>query len=130
RTRCWGVLGSYLVFLLGFALDSLIYGLVLMGIGALFFSLPFDEQPWFTIVVADAGRLLIHYGSHADEGAFIATGTVSACLVLLACVPLYDAMRSSGPSWLAILLLAPLAASALWKLGESAIAAHRVPEIT
>ena len=98
------------------------YGLVLIGIATLFVSLPFDHQPWFTMILADAGHGLIHYGPHAEEAAWIATGAISAILVLLACVPLYAALCSSGPRLLAILLLAPLALSALGWIASSVIA--------
>ncbi len=47
-TRRWGVFGSYVVFVLGVASYLLLVGLVLVGITALLFSLPLENQPQLT----------------------------------------------------------------------------------
>ena len=52
----------------------------------------------------------------AGVAARVVVVTSSSVAVLLACVPLYDALRSSGPKRFAAILLAPLALFALMHL--------------
>ena len=111
-TRRWGVVSSYLMVLLGVIGFGPVTALVAVGIAALFYSLPIQYQPAIGPVLANAGAAYIYYVPFGTDAAYFVLGATSAAVMLLACVPLYDALRSSGPRWLAIALLTPLGAAA------------------
>ena len=122
-TRRWGVFGSYVVALLGLTTFGFIMALVAMGCAALFHTLPIEHQPAITGFLADAGAAYIYYGPQDDGyiawGALVAASSVT---MLLACVPLHDALRSSGPRWAAFAVIAPLAAAAVAQLPGAVLA--------
>jgi hypothetical protein len=126
-TRRWGVMMSYGVLLLGVPGYAFFVSLVLIGITALFQSLPFANQPAVTELLGQLGSGYIYYGPHGSETVNVTLAVFSACAVLLACVPIYNALRSSGPKALALVMLAPLALIAMWYIGAAAIWALPLP---
>lgn len=107
-TRRWGVTASYGVFLLGIPHFAFITALVVIGIGAVFQSMPLRHQPAMTGLLVNLGAGYIYYGPHPGLLVTLSLPVFSSAVVLLACVPLYNALRSSGPKVPAALLLAPL----------------------
>lgn len=115
-TRRWGVMVSYVVLLLGVPLHALVSALVMVGIAALFMSLPLENQPAVTDLLTELGTGYLYYGPHDSEALYATVTAFSACAVLLACVPIYDALRCSGPKVWALVLLAPLAVISVWQI--------------
>ena len=93
---------------------------VTVGIAALFQTLPIENQPPATTAFAEVGHFLARYVSGKSESVYHTLVVLSSALVLLACVPLFNALRSSGPRWLAAALLAPLALIAVVHFQPSA----------
>ena len=119
-TRRWGVLCSYVVLLLSAAQIFFIASLVLLGVAALFLSMPLKYQPQLTQLVVEVSSTYLRYGAQPENMAAIAQVAFSSITILLACVPLYDALRSSGRKWIAAILVAPLALFSLVHLGQAA----------
>lgn len=107
--RRWGVIGSYLILVLGIPPVAFITSLVISGIGALLQSLPRVQQPATTGLFVNVGTGYLFYGVHPSRLSDFALVVASNAIVLLACLPLYNAMRSSGSKAWAIALLTPLA---------------------
>jgi hypothetical protein len=126
-TRRWGVVSSYGVLLLGIANYALLFGLVIVGIGALFVAMPLAYQPSVTPVFVKVGTTILYHGPHATFLSQAALAAFSATGVLLACVPLFNALRSSGPRILALILLAPLALNAALQAGCAVLFAGPSP---
>ena len=127
-TRRWGVFGSYLVLLLGVTTVGLVMALVAIGCAALFFTLPPKDQPIITGFLADAGAAYIYYGPQDDTGwSWAVLSGISSAVVLLACAPLYDALRSAGPRWAAVVVLAPLALIAAAQVGFAVLHGLELP---
>jgi hypothetical protein len=112
-TRRWGVITSYLVLLLGIPPFAFITALVAAGIAALFVSMRFVDQPRVTGLLIHLSTDYIYYCPHPGSLLYLSLVLCSSAAILLACVPLYNALRSSGPKACAILLLAPLVLGAL-----------------
>ncbi|HEV7298350.1 MAG TPA: hypothetical protein VGN72_03225 [Tepidisphaeraceae bacterium] len=112
-TRRWGVLCSYVVLLLSAAQVLFIVALVLLGIAALLQSMPPKYQPGTTELFVDVSTANLRYGPHPQEIASLVLVAFSSIAILLACVPLFDALRSSGRKAFAAVLLVPLALFAL-----------------
>ncbi len=108
-TRRWGVLCSYVVLLLSVVQVLFIVALVAASIASVFLSLPLRHQPKVTLLLVNCSWGYLHYGPHARDMLPVALVAFSSIAVLLACVPLFDALRSSGPKRVALFLLAPLA---------------------
>lgn len=108
-TRRWGVLCCYVVLLLTAAQLFYISALVVVGIAALFVGMPVEQQPAATQTFIDVGAACLRYGPNHSELAIVLPLAFSSLAVLLACVALYDALRSSGPKRLAVALVTPLA---------------------
>jgi hypothetical protein len=119
-TRRWGVLCCYVVFLLCAAGVLFIAALVSVGIGALFLSMPLENQPRFTVSWAHWSWAAVRYGPQPFDAAGVVLVAVSSIAIFLACIPLFDALRSSGPKRLAAVLLTPLALFALVYLAQVA----------
>jgi hypothetical protein len=121
-TRRWGGLCGWAVLLLCAANLLYITALVGIGIGALFQSLPTRYQPGWTGLLVDVSSGYLRYGAHPGSIAAGVLVAFSSIVVLFACVPLYDALRSTGSTRAtrgARILLAPLAAFALLHLSQA-----------
>jgi hypothetical protein len=117
-TRRWGVTSSYGVFLLGIPRYAFITALVMVGIGALFHSMPLRYQPAVTELFDNLGAEYIYHGPYPGPLVAASLAVFSSVVVLLACVPLFNALRSSGRKGLAVLLLAPLFIASLVQLND------------
>lgn len=107
-TRRWGVLFSYLTFFL-FAVQFLhILSLVCAAIAALFLSIPLRYQPEMTDMLVLCSTAYLRYGPFPSNIVTEVQVAVSSITVLLACIPLFEAIRSSSPKWLAVILVVPL----------------------
>ncbi|HSV13114.1 MAG TPA: hypothetical protein VLI90_02560 [Tepidisphaeraceae bacterium] len=116
-TQRWGVTGSYGVLLLGIPAYAFIMALVIIGIAALLQSMPLRYQPAVTPLLVKLGTGYVYYGPHPTLLAEASLACCSSIVVLLACVPLFNALRSSGPRVPAAIVLAPLALSAVVQVG-------------
>jgi hypothetical protein len=115
-TRRWGVACSYVALLLSAAQVLFIGALVLAGVAALLQSMPLKYQPAVTRLFVEVSTGYLRYGPQPSDSSGVVLVAFSSIAILLACVPLYDALRSSGgpgPKRLAAILLAPLALFAL-----------------
>jgi len=119
-TRRWGVLCCYVVLLLGATNFLFAVAQVLTGIAASFLGMPLKFQPAVTPLFMRLGNTYIRYGPNPMNGAAAVLLAAASVTVLLACVPLFDALRSSGAKRLAAALLAPLALFALVNLARVA----------
>jgi hypothetical protein len=119
-TRRWGVLCSYVVLLLSATQVLFIAALVLAGIAAVFQSMPLKYQPEVTQLFVNVSSSYLLYGAHPMGAAGAVLVAFSSVVILLACVALFDALRSSGPQRLAALLLVPLGLFSLIHLGHVA----------
>jgi len=120
-TRRWGVICSYVVSLLGTVQILPICALVLAGIAACFQDMPPKYQPQFTQSFVDVSVAYLRYGPDPKVASLVALVAFSSITILLACIALFDALRSSGPKWLAAILLAPLALFTLMRLTEAGL---------
>jgi hypothetical protein len=118
-TRRWGVICSYVVLLLSAVDRFFIAALVLLGIAGVFVSIPLRFQPHATQLVIDVSTTYLRYGAHPENMAAVVQVAFSSIVILLACIPLYDALRSSGSKSMAAILLAPLALFSLLHLGQA-----------
>ena len=117
-TRRWGVTSSYGVFLLGIPYFAFIAALVLIGIAGVFLSMPLRSQPAVTGLFLNLGAGYMYYGPHPSRLTGASLPVFSSVVVMLACAPLYNALRSSGPKVLAVLLLVPLFMASLLQLAD------------
>jgi hypothetical protein len=112
-TPRWGVACSYMVLLLNAVQIFYIATLVMAGIAALFMSMPPKYQPVLTRPFVEISQMYIRYGPCPKNSSFAALVAFSSTAILLACVPLFNALASCGRKWVAVILLAPLALFAL-----------------
>jgi hypothetical protein len=115
-TRRWGVIVSYCVFVFGIPVYAFITALVMLGIAALFMSMRLVDQPALTTLFVKLSTGYIYYGAHPSRLLEASLVVFSAVLVLLACAPLYDALRASGSKVVAAIFLSPLAFASLLQL--------------
>jgi hypothetical protein len=118
-TRRWGILCTYVVLLLRAAELLLLCALVLTAIGAVFMALPLKYQPRATPFFVDVGTFYLHYGPYPHDIVVVVTVMFSSMVILLACVPLFNALRSSGPRQFAAILVVPLALFSLIHAGQA-----------
>jgi hypothetical protein len=119
-TRRWGVICSYVTLLISAAQILYLPALVLTGIAALFLSMPLKCQPGFTRFFVELGPIYLRY-VYPKPISYVVLVAFSSIAILLACVPLFDALRSSGPKRLAAILVAPLALFSLAHLGQAGL---------
>jgi hypothetical protein len=94
-TRRWGVLGCFAVLLLT-AVDVLfLTALVTAGIAAVLMSIAVDYQPGVTQLFVNLGYGYLKYGPPGGITAWLTLGVFSSLTVMLACAPLYDALRAT-----------------------------------
>jgi hypothetical protein len=129
-TRRWGIICSYVSMLLGIARIVFIWVLPLVAIGicCLFMSMPRRYQPWFTDLFV---RVSLAWFRHGPARRMLAPvlAAFSSAAVLLACAPLYNALRSSYPKRLeavapknvVAVLVAPLALFALMHIAQAGL---------
>jgi hypothetical protein len=122
-TRRWGVLCSYVVLLLIAAGVFFIGALVMTGVGALFQSMPLKYQPGGTRLFVNVSTAYLRYGAQPGGIASLVLVAFSSIAILLACIALFDALRSTGRTRVAArgaaILLAPLALFALMYLFQA-----------
>jgi hypothetical protein len=118
-TRRWGVICSYVVLVLCAAQVLLIVALVMAGIAALFQSMSLKYQPGVTQLFVELSTGYLRYGAYPKDISVVVLVAFSSIAILLACIPLFDALRSSGPKRVAAILLAPLALFAVMHLGQA-----------
>jgi hypothetical protein len=118
-TRRWGVICSYIVLLLTAAPVLFISSLVLTGISAVFIGMPLKYQPGVTRLFTEVSTAYLRYGPQPKAVAAVVLVGFSSIAILLACVALFDALRSSGPRRFAVILLTPLALFALAYLAQA-----------
>ena len=118
-TRRWGVLSIYVVLLLSAAEILFISALILAGIAAIFLRMPLKYQPGVTEWFVKVSTTYLRYGPIPRDISYLVLVAFSSITMLLACIPLFNALRSSGPKWIAALLLAPLALFALIILAQA-----------
>jgi hypothetical protein len=80
-----------------------------VGISALFLRMPLRYQPGVTQLFVDVSTTYLRYGLYPKDISDVLLVGFSSTVILLACVPLLDALGSSGPRAGAIVLLVPLA---------------------
>lgn len=119
-TRRWGILCSYLVFVLTAVQLLFIPALVLAGIAALCLSMPLKYQPGLTPFFVKVSFTYLRYGPEPRTSTEFVLKSFSSIGFLLACIPLFHALCSRGPKRLATILIAPLALFALVYLAEAA----------
>lgn len=119
-TRRCGVLCGYVALLLSAAEILYVGALVLSGIAYSFLGMPPNVQPPVTKLLATAGATYLLYGPEPKAVSGVVLIVSSSVAVLLACLPLFDALRSSGRERAAAILLAPLALFALMHLARAA----------
>jgi hypothetical protein len=127
-TRRWGVLSSYIVLLLSAAQVLVIGALVLAGIAAIFQSMPLRYQPATTRTFVELSAGYLRYGAYPSEMSGVVVVAFSSIGMLLACIPLFDALRSTAPrnprnprrlQRIVAILLAPVAFFALLYLSQA-----------
>jgi hypothetical protein len=118
-TRRWGVLCSYVVLLLTAASFLFLGALVLVGIAALLYTLPLIHQHPAERFFAAVSAGYLKYGLHPKPIASLVLYAFSSIVILLACVPLFEALRSSGSKRVAAILPVPLALFALMHLVQA-----------
>ena len=119
-TRRWGIICSYVTLLLSAAQILYIPALVLTGIAALFLSMPLKYQPGITRFFVELGPAYLRHVSPKPIS-YAVLVAFSSVVILLACIPLFDALRSSGPKRLASILVAPLALFSLVHLVQAGL---------
>lgn len=115
-TRRWGVLCTCVVLILSAAEILFIGAWVTLGVGAIFMDMPPRYQPGATRFLVSASTAYVYYGPNPGNKERLVLVAFSSIVILLACIPLFDALRSSGPKRASAFLLAPLASFALMHL--------------
>ena len=116
-TRRWGIICSYVTLLLSAAQVLVVPMMVWTGIAALFLSMPLKYQPGATRFFVELGPAYLRH-VWPKPISYVVIVAFSSVAILFACVPLFDALRSSGGKRLAAILVAPLALFSLAHLGQ------------
>lgn len=112
-TRRWGVFGCYLILFHSFVYCLFLAALVINGVAAIFLTIPPEFAPSNTYFFVNLSYAWLRYGPHPGDAAVYMLAATSSITLLLACVPLYTAIRSTTRSLLPLILLAPLLLFAL-----------------
>lgn len=108
-TRRWGVLCTYVVLLLSAAQILFIAALVMAGNSAVLMSIPLKYQPGITELLSNLSSGYLRFGPFPHDSSIVVLTAFSSITILLACFPLFDALRSTARKWVAAILLTPLA---------------------
>jgi hypothetical protein len=119
-TRRWGILCTYVVALLSTTFMLFVPALVMVGISALFLSMPFKNQPGVTRLFVELSTRYLRYAPYPKTITHCVLVTFSSITILLACVPLWEALCSTGLKTSARIILAPLAAFSLLNIAQTA----------
>jgi hypothetical protein len=122
-TRRWGIICTYVVALLSIAVKLFLPALVMAGISALFLDMPPKNQPRVTQLFVELSWRYLRYGPYPKVITYCVLFAFSSVTILLACVPLWEALCSSGWKRVAKFLLAPLALFALMNMAEAGLVA-------
>jgi hypothetical protein len=120
-TRRWGVLCSYVVFLLSAAGILFLCALVSLGVAAVFQTIPPKYAPPVTSFLVNVSTGYFHYGPIPGKMSGDVQVAFSSVAMMLACIPLFDALRSSASKRGAAILLAPLALFSAMHLAQALI---------
>jgi hypothetical protein len=120
-TRRWGIICSYVVMPLTAALKLFMPALVLTGISAVFMSMPLKNQPSVTRLFVELSTRYLRYGPYPKDISYYVLVTFSSITILLACVPLWEALCSSGLKRVAKILLVPLALFSLANIAQAGL---------
>jgi len=128
-TRRWGVLCSYVVLLLAAAPTLFISALVLIGISALFLSMPLQYQPGVTKLFVVLSTDYVYYGPQPKAIALVVLVVFTSITILLACIALFDALRSTGLKHIWV-MLTPLALFSLYYLARAGLYCFGASSVT
>jgi hypothetical protein len=120
-TRRWGIICTYVVALLNTVRQFFWMALVLVGISALFMAMPLKYQPGVTRLFVELSTGWLRHGPTIKDRSYCALIIFSSATVLLACVPLWEALCSSGMKRAAKFVLAPLALFALISVAQASL---------
>jgi hypothetical protein len=131
-TRRWGIGCTCITLLLGAVSIAFITALVMLGIGACFISIlavsaRARTQPAITQFLIDVGYAFFRYGPSPRPVTELVQVACSSIVMLLGCVPLFEALRSAGNKAIAGCLVAPLALFAMVHLQQVAWAGAGLP---
>jgi len=118
-TRRWGILCSYVTALLCAAPVLFISSLVMVGISALLNSMPLKYQPGVTGTFTEVSVAWLRYGPQPKNLAYFVLIAFASIAMLMACVPLFDALRSCAKRRWAAALVVPLAVIAVAQIGQA-----------
>jgi hypothetical protein len=119
-TRRWGVICSYVVFLLDVAEILFFTAMNVSGWAGYFIYVLPTFHPKITQFMNEASRVYFRFGPVPSNRCFYVIIVFSSATVMLACIPLWNALRSSGPRWAAGSLVAPLTLFAVFYLVQAA----------
>jgi hypothetical protein len=122
-TRRWGIICSYVVALLSAAILLIMPALVMAGISRLFMGIPPKYQPSVTGVFVELSTRYLRYGPYPKEITHYVLMMFSSVTMLLACVPLWEALCSGPLKGFAKFILAPLALFALMNIAQASFVA-------
>ena len=137
-TRRWGIICSYLTFLLSAVQLLVITALICVGITGIFLSMPPRFQPRTTNTLGTISTNYLHHLGRPRFDLAQVMVAISSLTVLLACVPLYNAILSSCPNRLepgrrkrfAAILAAPLALFSLMQISSVGLYHLSFPRLT
>jgi hypothetical protein len=118
-TRRWGIICTYVVALLIAVLKLLVIALVMAGISNIFMSMPPKNQPAITRTLVELSTRWLRYGPNPKDTIYCVLITFSSITILLACIPLSQALCGTGSKGAAKILLAPLALFALANIAQA-----------
>ena len=128
-TRRWGILCSYVVALLCAAPILFISSLVMVGISALLLSMPSKYQPGVTGLITEVSQVWLRYGPRPTNFAYFALIAFTSIAILLACVPIFNALCSCGKKPLGAAMVATLALFAALQVAQAGCYAAGIADV-